>query len=44
MLDIFIPFGAFTIFMMGIVILIAIAVTFYNVMTWLFNKDDDRFD
>ena len=38
MFDLFIPFGAFAIFMIAIVILIAIAVTFYNVGCWLLFK------
>ena len=45
MFDIFIPFGAFVIFMIAIVVLIAIGVIFYNVLKWLFNRDwDDRLD
>lgn len=46
MFDIFIPFGAFVIFMIAIVVLIAIGVIFYNIIYWLFfrDRDDERFD
>jgi len=46
MFDLFIPFGAFAIFMLAIVGLITIGVTCYQILSWLLNRDwdDERFD
>lgn len=46
MFDIFIPFGSFAVVMIGIVAFIIAAVTVYNIVSYLINRDwdDERFD
>jgi hypothetical protein len=46
MFDIFIPFGAFAIFMIGLVVITVIGLTAYRLICYLLNRDwnDERFD